>query len=215
MQQCCRSSNKPHEKHDIIVYKSYPLLIMNSPPTTVLLVDGYNVIAAWPALSQLMQQSLADARHSLLETLASYSAYKGYRSIVVFDAHGQPSAAVQAVLPSGVETYYTSYNETADTVIERYCAQWQWEEWRVRVATSDRLIQLMAMGYDADWISAQNLQSEVKAVQKEIRNLIQAPPKPRQRKPKTGKQEAVVQRGIEGALDAETRNLLRRFLLDS
>lgn len=186
---------------------------MNPPSTTVLLVDGYNVIAAWSNLSQLMQQSLADARHTLLETLASYSAYKGYRSIVVFDAHGQATAAVQDVLPSGVETYFTSYNETADTVIERYCAKWQWEAWRVRVATSDRLIQLMAMGYDADWISAQNLQSEVKAVQKEIRRLIETPPKSKPRR--TKHTPPPPQRGIEGTLDPQTRNLLRKFLLDS
>lgn len=178
---------------------------MKSPPTTVLLVDGYNVIAAWPQLSYLMQQSLADARHALLETLASYSAYKGYRSMVVFDAHSQVTPAVQDILPSGVETYYSNYNETADTVIERFCAQWQWEEWRVRVATSDRLIQLMAMGYDADWISAQNLKTEVDTVQKEIRRFIQ---KPRYTEKK-------VKRGIERNLDPKTLSILQQFLMGS
>jgi len=49
-----------------------------------LLVDGYNIINAWPELREL--GNLEHARARLVELLASYGAFRGIEVIVVFDS---------------------------------------------------------------------------------------------------------------------------------
>ena len=53
----------------------------------VLLVDGYNIIGAWGELRRMKENRLADARDRLIEQMAEYKAYTGWRVIVVFDAY--------------------------------------------------------------------------------------------------------------------------------
>lgn len=53
----------------------------------VLIVDGYNMICDWPVLKELKEKSLEEARAKLVELMAEYQAYMGYRIIVVFDAY--------------------------------------------------------------------------------------------------------------------------------
>ena len=58
-----------------------------STSQAILLVDGYNIIGAWPELTELRDmQGLEVARTSLAETLANYSAYRGFETLLVFDA---------------------------------------------------------------------------------------------------------------------------------
>jgi predicted RNA-binding protein with PIN domain len=174
---------------------------MPSDSTTLLIVDGYNVIGAWPQLQPFMRRDeLHIARRQLLETLTSFVTYRGYSGLVVFDAHRQAMPSIPEAAPTGLEIYYTAYAETADTAIERTCAQLQWEDCRVRVATSDRLVQLVAGGFDADWISAQGLLEEVKTAARQVKQTIRTAPKP--------------QRGISGYLDRSTRDRLMQWRLN-
>lgn len=53
----------------------------------VLIVDGYNIIGAWAELRQLKDRQLEEARDLLIERMAEYKAYTGWRVIVVFDAY--------------------------------------------------------------------------------------------------------------------------------
>lgn len=170
-------------------------------PDAILIVDGYNAIAAWPGLQKLFHQSALDlARHKLVEMLSSYIAFRNYAATIVFDAHAQPLPAAQDRSASGIDIYYTAYGETADTAIERRCAQLRWEDCRVRVATSDRAIQLVVGGYDAEWVSVQHLQEEVKHAAQQIKQTL----KQRRTKPK---------RGIGSYLDASTRDRLMQWRL--
>ena len=50
----------------------------------LLLVDGYNVLGAWPELSK--GKPLADARDALIHRLHDYAGYSGQKVILVFDA---------------------------------------------------------------------------------------------------------------------------------
>lgn len=173
---------------------------MHSCSPTLLLVDGYNVIGAWPSLNKLAHRSLMElARLRLVESLASYVAFRGYQATVVYDSHAQPTPAHQERSPSGIEILYTPYGVTADTCIERICAQRQWQGYRVRVATSDRMQQLVVGGYDAEWISAKQLWEEIQQAQQQIRHL----------QPK----RLPHKRGIDSYLDAETRARLNRWRL--
>ena len=58
----------------------------------VLLVDGYNVVGAWEELRQMKEERLANARDRLIERMAEYKAYTGWRVIIVFDAHLMPES---------------------------------------------------------------------------------------------------------------------------
>lgn len=54
----------------------------------ILLVDGYNIIGAWPELQKLKQKDLGAARDRLVEIMAEYQGYTDDKVIVVFDAYG-------------------------------------------------------------------------------------------------------------------------------
>src|SRR5207302_10102152 len=62
-----------------------------------LIVDGYNVIHAWPSLKRLLSEaSLEAARDKLVERVAVLGMISGEAVTVVFDAH-----ASNAVVSSG------------------------------------------------------------------------------------------------------------------
>ena len=56
-----------------------------------MIVDGYNIIGAWPELIALRdEEDLEAARDRLIDKMAEFKAFTGYRVIVVFDAHYVP-----------------------------------------------------------------------------------------------------------------------------
>lgn len=140
----------------------------SQPPIPLLFVDGYNIIGAWPHLAQLRDRdSLESARYSLVEALANYSAYQGFRTRVVFDAYAQRHASGEESVTETLSIHYTDFGQTADTCIEKWCAQLRHEvrfaNQRLIVATSDHAHKLTVTGYGAEWMSAQKLAAEVNA----------------------------------------------------
>lgn len=142
-----------------------------SSPTARLLVDGYNMIGAWPSLSRVRDRDgLESARYELIEVLTNYSAFRGYETRLVFDAYIQNSPGSQEVVTQHLAVYYTDFGQTADSYIEKTCAQFKSGISRSRtevfptrliVATSDRAQQLTVIGYGAEWMSARQLESDV------------------------------------------------------
>ncbi|MEM8642346.1 MAG: NYN domain-containing protein [Cyanobacteria bacterium P01_G01_bin.54] len=130
----------------------------------LLLVDGYNMIGAWPELQTLEQQAgLMSARDRLLELLINYAALQDYRIRIVFDAYARRDPASEEQHTAHVSTYYTHFGQTADSFIEKSCAQFQRQDDspRLIVATSDRAQQQTILGYGAEWLSAEQLQIRV------------------------------------------------------
>ena len=176
----------------------FPTMLSSSAPT-LLLVDGYNVIGAWPKLRKWVRKSNLDlARITLVEMLSGFVAFRGYQTTVIFDAYTYPTPAQREISASGIEIYFTAYGETADTVIERLCAQLEWEDCRVRVATSDRAEQLVVTGFGAEWVSAQQLLEEINQAAVQIRRA-QARTTPRRK------------RGIDRYLDTPTLERLNQW----
>jgi predicted RNA-binding protein with PIN domain len=137
-----------------------------APVHTFLLVDGYNMIGSWSALQQVRDRhGLAAARDDLLEALLNYSAFEGYKTEVVFDAHYQNTPGCREILNQHFSVYYTAFAQTADTYIEKTCAArctaFKSAVRRTIVATSDRVHQQMVVGYGAEWMSAQQLNSAI------------------------------------------------------
>ena len=60
-----------------------------------LLVDGYNMIGAWPHLSRLQVVNIQEARDRLIAELASYARVRQVQVIVVFDAQLVPGRATR------------------------------------------------------------------------------------------------------------------------
>lgn len=144
----------------------------------ILLVDGYNILNAWPDLKKAAEHSFNDARQQLLDIMQDYQGYKGYRIIVVFDAHLIKGGLEKKETAGEVEIVYTRENETADHYIERWTDGIQ-KNMHVTVATSDFLQQTIILSRGATRISARELLDQVKLFQREIGRDYLEKPKPK------------------------------------
>lgn len=139
-----------------------------------LLVDGYNVIGLWPRLRDSRNlNGLETARRDLIEALVNYSASQGLNTQVVFDSQYQYTPTAKEIITDNLSVQYTEFGQTADTFIEKACANLRQEmrlsKSRLIVATSDRAQQLTVVGYGAEWMSSQQLAHDVESVANGIR----------------------------------------------
>lgn len=154
-------------------------------PVALLFVDGYNIIGAWPQLMQVRDHDGFElARHHLVEALTSYAAYQSFETRLVFDAYAQQTPMRQETVTDQLSVHYTAFGETADSCIERWCAQLRHHSQRRIVATSDRAQQLTVMGYGAEWMSAHQLAQDVTT-------LAQSQRRQRQRQRQTAPKRAL------------------------
>ncbi len=138
-----------------------------------LLVDGYNIIFAWDELKKIADDSLDLARDKLVNILKNYQGAKGFNVILVFDAYLVKGNKGSVEKSDNIYIVYTKEAETADNYIEKTAAALSKDN-RVRVATSDYLEQVIIIGKGAVRISANDLKTEVDAVNKTIRRQIEA-----------------------------------------
>lgn len=139
---------------------------------TILIVDGYNIIGAWPELNHLKKRDeIQAARDLLLFELSNYSKYKDIKTIVVFDAQYVPGIT-QTYTEYEIEVVFTQEDETADTYIERIVGQFINPLNRVIVATSDAAEQWMIFQQGALRQSANELKIEVEYAKKDINQHV-------------------------------------------
>ncbi len=147
--------------------------------TEYLLVDGYNVIFAWDELAALAKENLESARLKLMDILCNYQGYTQYRLILVFDAYrvkGNPGEVQQY---HNIHVVYTKEAETADMYIEKVSHELG-RRYRVTVATSDALEQLIVIGQGAVRISSRELKLEVERITKQkLQEYLERQPKMR------------------------------------
>ncbi len=136
-----------------------------------LLVDGYNIIFAWDALKEAAKQNLETARQMLVDILCNFRGVRPYEIIVVFDAykvHRNPGSVEKA---DNIHVVYTKEAETADNYIEKATYDLG-KRYRVRVATSDALEQVIILGHGALRVSAKEFLREVESANGEIRAYL-------------------------------------------
>jgi len=136
---------------------------------TYLIVDGYNIINAWPELKTFEEGDLEGARNKLIELLENYRAYKGIKCVLVFDAHLVKGSMEKHEKYGGLQVVYTKENETADAYIERFADE-VGRDYDIVVATSDWLEQQVVLGRGAARISARELYLEVMNSQNAMRS---------------------------------------------
>ncbi|MEC3617335.1 ribosome-dependent mRNA decay endonuclease Rae1/YacP [Bacillus stercoris] len=133
----------------------------------ILLVDGYNMIGAWPQLKDLKANSFEEARDVLIQKMAEYQSYTGNRVIVVFDAH-LVKGLEKKQTNHRVEVIFTKENETADERIEKLAQALNNIATQIHVATSDYTEQWAIFGQGALRKSARELLREVEAIERRI-----------------------------------------------
>ena len=136
--------------------------------TSYLLVDGYNIIFSWNELKDLAKTNLDAARSRLLDTMCNYQGMKKCELIVVFDAYRVQNHATEALDYHNIHVVYTKEAETADTYIERFAHEHGRKHY-VRVATSDRLEQVIITGQGCHMVSAAEFEEEVTSLEEMIR----------------------------------------------
>lgn len=136
-----------------------------------LLVDGYNIIFAWDELNALAQDNLELARASLINAMCNYRGFVGGHLILVFDAYRVKGAVREIEEIGGISVIYTKEAETADMYIEKVSHELG-KKHRVRVATSDRLEQIIILGAGAYRMSASEFHDEVMRAERDIRSTI-------------------------------------------
>lgn len=136
----------------------------------ILIVDGYNVIHAWPDLrSALDRAGLEESRRLLIAALAEFSAVRAVKVTVVFDGPKTASASPEEVV-DGVTVRFGGVSGSADHVIERlaYQASRAGTAGDVVVATSDRLQRDMVRAMGVATIDARSLEGEVRGALSEL-----------------------------------------------
>ena len=164
-----------------------------------LIVDGYNIIFAWPELSALKDVNLQDARELLIATLADYAAMTRQKVTVVFDSHRRPDSEASQQDVSGVQVVYSGRKTSADHVIERLLFEAKPND-EVTVATSDGLQRDFALGRQIKTVSALTFKSQVDAVLSRRNQQIG-----------DSRARSDIARRLEDRLDAKTRERLERL----
>lgn len=136
-----------------------------------LIVDGYNVIFAWPELKALAKERLDLAREKLMDTLSNYCGFTKAELVLVFDAYRTPSQPGKHSDYHNIHVVYTEDGETADAYIERL-ANDIGKNYAVRVVTSDSLIRLSALRSGVLRTSSGEFEGEVAWVLQQIEELL-------------------------------------------
>lgn len=160
-----------------------------------IMVDGYNVMNAWPELKEMIfgedvkgkeadarasaapapkrvPRDYGPAREQLVSRLMEYQGFTGYRVILVFDAYNVEGGLGSRTRDGGLEIVYTRENETADAYIQQASEKLarQYDLW---VISSDTLVQQSSFGHGALRMSSMRFLQEVQRVEGQINNAIE------------------------------------------
>ena len=158
-------SSRPRRADSDYVYKA-PKEI--KAKEKYLLVDGYNLIYAWPELKAVLDVNLDGARGKLLDILSNYKAMTDYQVIAVFDAYKVKGHEVSASDYLNIHQVFTAEAQTADAYIERFTHE-HGKKYDITVVTSDGLEQIIIRGAGAKLLSSREFIEEVERKANQLR----------------------------------------------
>ncbi len=141
------------------------------PKKEYLIVDGYNMIFAWEGLREQAQTDLSGARNRLLDLLSNFCGYRPCELVVVFDSYRVKGGVGSKERRDNLRVVYTQERQSADLYIESLVSEIG-KNYRIRVATSDALIQLSALRSGVLRLSANELLRELEAADEKIAQYI-------------------------------------------
>ena len=125
-----------------------------------LLIDGYNIVFAWEDLRELAIKDIMAARDKLIDLIVDFAGFRKEHVILVFDAYKVRGGRGEVIRVGGIDVIYTKEAETADLYIEKAAHELS-KRYKVTVATSDAVEQVIIYGAGAYRMSAQNLLEEL------------------------------------------------------
>ena len=131
----------------------------------------FNFIFANDEFRYLAEKDISLARDTLTRLMCDYSAFKGVKVIIVFDAYRRRGGEGSREELGDVSVVYTKEAETADAFIER-TTHGIAKEHRVRVVTSDMQEQLIVLGSGGLRVSAREFMKELSLTEKELKEAI-------------------------------------------
>ena len=132
-----------------------------------IIVDGYNIIFSWSDLAELARGDIDAARRKLCDELSSFAGFTKCRLLVVFDGWKQKGNPGEKSQFHNIQVVYTKEGETADAYIEALAAEIG-NNYAVRVASSDSLVQISSFRSGVLRMSARELMEEVERAYKEM-----------------------------------------------
>ncbi len=163
-----------------------------------LLVDGYNIIFAWPELKELAEDNMDAARAKLLDYLSKYQTVRKCRIIAVFDAYRVQRHREEITDCGNISVVFTREAQTADQFIEKF-AYANREVYNITVATSDGLQQIIIRSAGSSLLSARELIMELERVNDGINQAYR-------------ERQAPCRNKIKDALPDETRQQMEGLL---
>lgn len=139
-----------------------------------LILDGYNVIHAWPELKALCNP-LEHARDRLIDIMAEYGAFEHFDVTIVFDAPLVPGKESHRNVTEHLNVVFTEEGETADSYIEKLVYQLVRQDIEVHVVTSDSAEQNVILGAGAYRIPSGELRRNVRKAKKRMQEEYIAP----------------------------------------
>ena len=140
---------------------------IRTPKRKAIIVDGYNIIFAWEDLAQLAKEDLEQARKKLCDMLSNYAGFKKCYLVLVFDGWKVKGNLGEKTQYHNIQVVYTREGETGDAYIESLVAKIG-NNYAVRVATSDSLVQLSSLRSGVLRMSARELREEIEMASKEM-----------------------------------------------
>ena len=142
-------------------------IVIRPPKQRYIIVDGYNIIFAWEDLARQARSDLDAARRSLCDSLSSFAGYTKCRLVVVFDGYKQKGNPGEKTQFHNIQVVFTKEGETADAYIESLAYEIG-NNYAVRVASSDSLVQLSSFRSGVLRMSARELRAEVDTARQEM-----------------------------------------------
>lgn len=138
---------------------------------TILFVDGYNIINAWPDLKKILDFDLESSREKLNEYMFEYSCFYDEEVWIVYDAYQTASKKAKIENRNGVRIVFTKENQTADSYIER-AVKMNSSDGRIllKVATSDWAHQRQVLGNGGIRLAPWELKDKCDRIRTNINN---------------------------------------------
>lgn len=123
-----------------------------------MLIDGYNVVHAWPELSSLAEADLNAAAMKLMDIVSDYAGMSGMTTLLVFDAYKLKGHKTEENDYFNIKVVYTKTAQTADQYIERYAHE-NAKKYDITVVTSDGVEQVIIRGQGCTLVSSRDFEA--------------------------------------------------------